>query len=85
MKMKIGKHRSLFLALALVLITVIIVRGDERTAPLARAFGRAFFLVFGVLLLLVAVFSVAWIFHKKKRDAAFHDAIDPKNDTNDVR
>jgi hypothetical protein len=69
----VNKKRVAFIVLSLALILAIALRKDEQTAPMAKAFGTAFVIVFSVFALLGAGIGVAYLVHKKKRDALYRD------------
>jgi hypothetical protein len=69
------KSRLFFILLAVGSIAAILLTRSEKTEAVASAFGKASVIVASVFVVMVTVIGIAWVIHKRKRDALFKDDV----------
>ena len=69
------KSRVFFILLALGSIAAILLTRNEKTEAVAAAFSKAGIIVLSVFALMLTIIGVAWVFHKRKRDALYKDDV----------
>ncbi len=69
------KSRLFFILLAVGSIAAILFTRNEKTEAVASAFGKASLIVASVFALMLVVIGIAWVIHKRKRDALYKDDV----------